>query len=94
MGSADSSLGRKRCRSLLAALVARHQPVLHKAAGGGGRGWGCRQLTDGPGEPVRREYENFYNTHRPTLRKAPPLRQLADGIADPDQFSGVTALGA
>jgi hypothetical protein len=40
------------------------------------------------------EYENFYNTHRPTLRKAPPLRPLADGIADPDQFSGVTAPGA
>jgi Integrase core domain len=33
---------------------------------------------------VLREYEDFYNTHRPhrTLKQAAPLRPLPDGIAD------------
>ena len=37
---------------------------------------------------VLREYEDFYNTHRPhrTLSQAAPLRPLPDGIADLDQF--------
>jgi len=35
-----------------------------------------------------REYEDFYNTHRPhrALKQAAPLRQLPDGITDLDQF--------
>jgi hypothetical protein len=47
---------------------------------------------------VLREYEDFYNTHRPhrTLKQAAPLRPLPDGVTDPDHFrsSGVTALAA
>ena len=37
---------------------------------------------------VLREYEDFYNTHRPhrTLRQAAPLRPLPDGVADLDHF--------
>ena len=37
---------------------------------------------------VLREYEDFYNTHRPrrTLKQAAPLRQLPDRITDLDQF--------
>jgi Integrase core domain len=37
---------------------------------------------------VLREYEDFYNTHRPhrALNQAAPLRQLPDGIPDLDQF--------
>jgi len=37
---------------------------------------------------VLREYEDFYNTHRPhrTLNQAAPLRPLPDGLADLDQF--------
>ena len=37
---------------------------------------------------VLREYEDFYNTHRPhrALQQAAPLRQLPDGITDLDQF--------
>jgi putative transposase len=37
---------------------------------------------------VLREYEDFYNTHRPhrALRQAAPLRLLPDGITDLDQF--------
>src|SRR5271169_4131932 len=37
---------------------------------------------------VLREYEDFYNTHRPhrTLNQAAPLRQLPDGITELDQF--------
>ena len=37
---------------------------------------------------VLREYENFYNTHRPhrTLSQAAPLRPLLDSVADLDQF--------
>ena len=37
---------------------------------------------------VLREYEDFYNTHRPhrTLNQAAPLRPLPDGITDLDQF--------
>ena len=37
---------------------------------------------------VLREYEDFYNTHRPhrTLSQAAPLRPLPDGVADLDQF--------
>jgi len=37
---------------------------------------------------VLREYEDFYNTHRPhrALKQAAPIRQLPDGITDLDQF--------
>jgi len=37
---------------------------------------------------VLREYEDFYNTHRPhrTLRQAAPLRPLPDGITDLGHF--------
>jgi len=37
---------------------------------------------------VLREYEDFCSTHRPhrALKQAAPLRQLPDGIPDPDQF--------
>ena len=37
---------------------------------------------------VLREYEDFYNTHRPhrTLNQAAPLRPLPDGVTDLDQF--------
>jgi putative transposase len=37
---------------------------------------------------VLREYEDFYNTHRPhrTLKQAAPLRPLPDGITDLDHF--------
>jgi putative transposase len=37
---------------------------------------------------VLREYEDFCSTHRPhrALNQAAPLRQLPDGIPDPDQF--------
>jgi transposase InsO family protein len=37
---------------------------------------------------VLREYEDFYNTHRPhrTLKQAAPLRPLPDSIADLDHF--------
>jgi putative transposase len=37
---------------------------------------------------VPREYEDFYNTHRPhrTLKQAAPQRPLPDGIADLDRF--------
>jgi transposase InsO family protein len=37
---------------------------------------------------VLREYEDFYNTHRPhrTLNQAAPLRPLSDGVANPDHF--------
>ena len=37
---------------------------------------------------VLREYEDFYNTHRPhrTLTQAAPLRPLPDGVADLEQF--------
>ena len=38
---------------------------------------------------VLREYEDFYNTHRPhrTLSQAAPLRPLPDSVADNlDQF--------
>ena len=37
---------------------------------------------------VLREYEDFYNTHRPhrTLKQAAPLRPLPDGVADLEQF--------
>jgi transposase InsO family protein len=37
---------------------------------------------------VLREYEDFYNIHRPhrALKQAVPLRQLPDGITDLDQF--------
>lgn len=42
---------------------------------------------------VLREYEDFYNTHRPhrALKQAAPLRQLPDGITDLDQFRGPAA---
>jgi transposase InsO family protein len=35
-----------------------------------------------------REYEGFYNTHRPhrALDQAAPMRPLPDGITDLDQF--------
>ncbi len=37
---------------------------------------------------VLREYEHFYNTHRPhrTLKQAAPLRLLPDGVTDLDHF--------
>jgi putative transposase len=37
---------------------------------------------------VLREYEDFYNTHRPhrTLKQAAPLRPLPDSVADLDHF--------
>jgi len=37
---------------------------------------------------VLREYEDFYNSHRPhrALEQAAPLRRLPDGITDLDQF--------
>ncbi|MGH3230035.1 MAG: integrase core domain-containing protein [Streptosporangiaceae bacterium] len=37
---------------------------------------------------VLREYEDFYNTHRPhrTLRQAAPLRPLPDGVTNLDHF--------
>jgi putative transposase len=37
---------------------------------------------------VLREYEDFYNTHRPhrTLHQAAPLRPLPDGVTDLDHF--------
>jgi putative transposase len=37
---------------------------------------------------VLREYENFYNTHRPhrTLSQAASLRPLPDGVTSLDQF--------
>ena len=36
---------------------------------------------------VLREYEDFYNTHRPhrALKQSAPLRPLPDGVADMDQ---------
>jgi hypothetical protein len=37
---------------------------------------------------VLREYEDFYNTHRPhrTLKQAAPLRPLPEGVTDLDHF--------
>jgi putative transposase len=37
---------------------------------------------------VLREYEGFYNTHRPhrALNQAAPMRPLTDGVTDLDQF--------
>ena len=37
---------------------------------------------------VLREYEDFYNTHRPhrTLNQAAPLRPLPDGVTNLDHF--------
>jgi hypothetical protein len=37
---------------------------------------------------VLREYEDFYNAHRPhrTLNQAAPLRPLPDGVADLDHL--------
>jgi len=37
---------------------------------------------------VLREYEDFYNTHRPhrALNQAAPLRPLPDGVTDLDHF--------
>ena len=37
---------------------------------------------------VLREYEDFYNTHRPhrALKQAAPLRPLPDGVTDLDHF--------
>jgi hypothetical protein len=37
---------------------------------------------------VLREYEDFYNTHRPhrPLSQAAPLRPLPDGVTDLDHF--------
>jgi putative transposase len=45
--------------------------------------WNLRHLMS-----VLREYEDFYNTHRPhrSLKQAAPLRPLPDGITGPDQF--------
>ena len=37
---------------------------------------------------VLREYENFYNTHRPhrALKQAAPLRRLPDDVTDLDRI--------
>ena len=37
-----------------------------------------------------REYEDFYNMHRPhsALSQAAPLRALPEGVTEPDQFRG------
>jgi len=37
---------------------------------------------------VLREYEDFYNSHRPhrALDRAAPLRPLSDGVTDLDHF--------
>jgi transposase InsO family protein len=45
--------------------------------------WNQRHLTT-----VLREYENFYNTHRPhrALNQASPLRPLPDSVTDLDHF--------
>jgi putative transposase len=45
--------------------------------------WNQRHLVT-----VLREYEDFYNTHRPhrTLNQAAPLRPLPDGVTDLDHF--------
>jgi len=45
--------------------------------------WNLRHLMR-----VLREYEDFYNTHRPhrTLKQAAPLRPLPDGVTDLDHF--------
>ena len=45
--------------------------------------WNQRQLMT-----VLREYEDFYNTHRPhrALNQAAPLRPLPDGVTDLDHF--------
>jgi putative transposase len=42
---------------------------------------------------VLREYEYFYNTHRPhrTLKQAVPLRLLPDGVTNLDSFRVVGA---
>ena len=44
---------------------------------------------------VLREYEDFYNTHRPhrALKQAAPLRQLPDGITDLDQVDRLGRAG-
>ena len=41
-----------------------------------------------PDPGLGREYEDFYNTHRPhrTLNQAAPLRPLPDGVTDLDHF--------
>ena len=45
--------------------------------------WNHRHLMS-----VLREYEHFYNTHRPhrTLNQTAPLRPAPDGVTDPDHF--------
>ena len=45
--------------------------------------WNQRHLMS-----VLREYEDFYNNHRPhrALNQASPLRPLADGVSDLDHF--------
>ena len=45
--------------------------------------WNQRHLMTVP-----REYENFYNTHRPrrALKQAAPLRPLPDSVTSLDQF--------
>ena len=42
---------------------------------------------------VLREYEDFYNTHRPhrALNQAAPLRPLPDSVTDLDHFRGPAA---
>jgi hypothetical protein len=50
---------------------------------------GAQDLPDGGGgHTVLREYEDFYNSHRPhrALNQAAPLRPLPDGITDLDHF--------
>jgi hypothetical protein len=62
----------------------------HRSPGQGGwlssetpQVWNQRHLMT-----VLREYEDFYNTHRPhrTLNQAAPLRPLPDGVASLDHF--------
>jgi hypothetical protein len=50
---------------------------------GSGNVWNQRHLMT-----VLREYEDFYNTHRPyrTLKQAAPLRPPPDDVTDLDQF--------
>jgi hypothetical protein len=45
--------------------------------------WNQRHLVT-----VLRDYEDFYNTHRPhrALKQAAPLRPLPDGVTDLDHF--------
>jgi len=71
--------------------------VPHRDRGGGvpGRHGGQRladvgrgQVAEFPGAMVLREYEDFYNSHRPhrALDQAAPLRPLPERVTDLDHF--------